>query len=684
MLRSAGLARSIGWRWLTSSAAVAKSGIGGKPSQNNRVPGGAKFSESDIPSGSLAVVMFKPGRPGTLALVKGLTTNGDHVQLHLPTLKQELIAKRQDILMSMEQTPEGQPWSNRDIVDLLKKSSDLATSVTESDLVSLWKAITEEGEGGVVVSLETASSHLFGATLPHFMYATSIILASPAANRFFFPLTNECLVKARNKDTSKSQQEETSPSNDTVSLFVSRSVTLLLNQKFKLPEEMQSLANTSNANEENEAGAPVSVGASAEDQAFIRDIESIALGSANIAGLPTQIQKLLLAVDSALKQSSKKHHTLDEAAAALLRAIGVWKDGRNLHLTRTPLVLDHHENIVAAANRLLSSPLKDELAPLREDMEGVAFAIDESLTAMDIDDAVGYEVVDGEEWVHIHVADVGAWISLGDPLDSNAADRCSTVYLPEKAYPMFPEVLSRNALSLTQGKECLAMTFSACLREDGSVKDSRVWASRVGRVRQVTYTQIDKALLDSKDASVDATGGATVGNSSSTVGVEGINSESAHRRNDTDNLGSSTSSNSINTRSSKNDQNSASDSSPHFDHTEMAALNALEKIAQRRRAYRLSKGSLAIRMPRSNIKLTRALSGETVDVKVSCVNENGTARGLVEECMLLAGQIAAGYAQARAIPFLYRVQVCVCMCVCVCVRVCVCVCACACVCVVHE
>jgi exoribonuclease R len=78
----------------------------------------------------------------------------------------------------------------------------------------------------------------------------------------------------------------------------------------------------------------------------------------------------------------------------------------------------------------------------RREWDSACYAIDESLSAMDIDDAISYSISgDGTEWVHVHVADVGRLVKPASVLDVGAAGRCSTVYLfwrtpnPETSIP---------------------------------------------------------------------------------------------------------------------------------------------------------------------------------------------------------------------------------------------------------
>lgn len=45
--------------------------------------------------------------------------------------------------------------------------------------------------------------------------------------------------------------------------------------------------------------------------------------------------------------------------------------------------------------------------------------------------------------------------------------RGTSVFLPTATYPMFPEKLAMEGMSLKQGKQCKAVTVSVVLQSDG-------------------------------------------------------------------------------------------------------------------------------------------------------------------------------------------------------------------------
>src|SRR5439155_8934452 len=74
--------------------------------------------------------------------------------------------------------------------------------------------------------------------------------------------------------------------------------------------------------------------------------------------------------------------------------------------------------------------------------------------ARDFDDAVSVTIdPKTKHWIlTVHIADVGHFAKPGGHLDNEARRRATSVYLPQKVIPMFPEVISNGLASLQEGK----------------------------------------------------------------------------------------------------------------------------------------------------------------------------------------------------------------------------------------
>ena len=116
--------------------------------------------------------------------------------------------------------------------------------------------------------------------------------------------------------------------------------------------------------------------------------------------------------------------------------------------------------------------------------------------ARDFDDAVSVTIdPKTKHWVlSVHIADVGHFARPGGPLDSEARRRATSIYLPQKVIPMFPEVISNGLASLQEGKvryvKTVRMEFTP-----GVQKGHVSFFNGAIRVRQrFTYEQVQEEL----------------------------------------------------------------------------------------------------------------------------------------------------------------------------------------------
>ncbi len=132
----------------------------------------------------------------------------------------------------------------------------------------------------------------------------------------------------------------------------------------------------------------------------------------------------------------------------------------------------------------------DEEISKRRDMRGeICFTID-PLTAKDFDDALSYkELEDGQIEIGVHIADVTHYVKENSPLDKEALNRTTSVYLVDRVLPMLPEKLSNNLCSLVPFKD--RFTFSAIFTFDAKFKLIDRWFGKtvIHSKRRFTYEE---------------------------------------------------------------------------------------------------------------------------------------------------------------------------------------------------
>ena len=115
----------------------------------------------------------------------------------------------------------------------------------------------------------------------------------------------------------------------------------------------------------------------------------------------------------------------------------------------------------------------------REDIRGKYIITVDPATARDFDDAVSLETdAQGNRVLGVHIADVSHFVRPNSPLDLEARQRGTSVYLVDKVIPMLPEQLSNGVCSLRPDED--RMTFSAFMTFDAS---GRMTARRFAKTR---------------------------------------------------------------------------------------------------------------------------------------------------------------------------------------------------------
>jgi ribonuclease R len=112
--------------------------------------------------------------------------------------------------------------------------------------------------------------------------------------------------------------------------------------------------------------------------------------------------------------------------------------------------------------------------------------------ARDFDDAVAVrrDPRTGHWELAVHIADVGHFAPPGGALDREARNRATSVYLPQRVLPMFPELVSNHLASLQQGKVRYVKSVFLSFTPEGARTDVR-FASGAIRVRKrFTYEQV--------------------------------------------------------------------------------------------------------------------------------------------------------------------------------------------------
>lgn len=113
----------------------------------------------------------------------------------------------------------------------------------------------------------------------------------------------------------------------------------------------------------------------------------------------------------------------------------------------------------------------------------------------DIDDAISIEKMsNGHYKLGVHIADVSYYVKEGSPLDNEAMERGTSVYLVDRVIPMLPHELSNGICSLNPNVDRLAISCIMEFDNQGKQYDYEIFPSIIKSRIQMTYKKVNSIL----------------------------------------------------------------------------------------------------------------------------------------------------------------------------------------------
>ena len=138
--------------------------------------------------------------------------------------------------------------------------------------------------------------------------------------------------------------------------------------------------------------------------------------------------------------------------------------------------------------------LPEEYEGRRDLRDEVIFTIDGDDTK-DIDDAISIEkFANGHYKLGVHIADVSYYVKEGSPLDMEAMERGTSVYLVDRVIPMLPHELSNGICSLNPNVDRLAISCVMEFDSTGKQIDYEIFPSVIKSRIQMTYKKVNSIL----------------------------------------------------------------------------------------------------------------------------------------------------------------------------------------------
>ena len=289
--------------------------------------------------------------------------------------------------------------------------------------------------------------------------------------------------------------------------------------------------------------------------------------------------------------------------------------------TQTPIVPENEaytlpssfpDAVLEATKQFHHASISEQEIMRRRDMRDIlTFTIDPD-DAKDFDDALSFLILDnGNCQIGIHIADVTHYVQEGSPIDEEAYQRGTSVYLVDRVVPMLPERLCNELCSLRPDEDKLCMSVIVEMDQQAKVIRHKICRTVIRSNYRLTYQQAQEMLDDSSQLPSDHSQAAS-------------------------NAGKL-----------------------------KEALHVLNGLAKTLRANRFTHGAINFETPEVRFRLDEA--GEPTDI---IFHQSTDANHLIEEFMLLANRIVAAEigkgetgkkSEGEAVkregkPFVYRVH----------------------------
>ncbi|EPZ39867.1 Ribonuclease R [Anoxybacillus ayderensis] len=164
------------------------------------------------------------------------------------------------------------------------------------------------------------------------------------------------------------------------------------------------------------------------------------------------------------------------------------------------LPLQFPEDVLEHANSIPDTISEEEIKDRRDLRNEMIVTIDGE-DAKDLDDAVTVtKLENGNYKLGVHIADVSHYVTEGSPIDREAYERGTSVYLVDRVIPMIPHRLSNGICSLNPKVDRLTLSCEMEINDRGEVVHHEIFQSVIRTAERMTYSDVNRILVDKDEA----------------------------------------------------------------------------------------------------------------------------------------------------------------------------------------
>ncbi len=140
----------------------------------------------------------------------------------------------------------------------------------------------------------------------------------------------------------------------------------------------------------------------------------------------------------------------------------------------------------------------------RQDLTNEIIITIDGDNAKDFDDAVRVEILPNQNYLlKVCIADVSEYVKENSPLDKEAFERGTSIYLPDRVIPMLPVELSNGICSLNEGVVRLVMVVELEINQKGEIINANHYEALIKSRHRMTYSDVNKMIEDHDQALIE-------------------------------------------------------------------------------------------------------------------------------------------------------------------------------------
>ncbi len=156
------------------------------------------------------------------------------------------------------------------------------------------------------------------------------------------------------------------------------------------------------------------------------------------------------------------------------------------------LPMEFPEDALKQAEKVPEQVSEDDIAN-RRDLRGELIITIDGDDAKDLDDAVSLKrLSNGNYSLGVHIADVSQYVTENSPLDKEAVDRGTSVYMVDRVLPMLPPRLSNGICSLNPKVDRLTLSCNMEINQNGKVVNYEIFESVIKTAERMTYNNVNR------------------------------------------------------------------------------------------------------------------------------------------------------------------------------------------------